>query len=420
MSESWEIARLGDVCSKIQDGAHKSPQALYSEPGEGRFPYLTSKNIRTGYLKLDTVQYCDAQFHNEIYPRCNPEVGDVLLTKDGANTGNVAINDFEEPFSLLSSVCLLKPNRSRLVPRFLFYYLQSKEGFEQITGQMTGAAIKRIILRTIKSSTIPLPSPSEQKRIVAILDEAFDGIAAATANTEKNLANARELFDGYLNAIFTHHVASAPMTPLSTHCEKITVGHVGSMKSKYCASGIPFLRSQNILPFQISLKGVKFIDEEFNASLSKSQLRPGDVGIVRTGYPGTAAVIPESLPLSNCSDIVIARPGESLDPHYLALFLNSTFGKALVGANLVGAAQKHFNVTAAKNAKIPIPSVDVQKAEVEKAERFKSATEELKQMCRDKLACLAELKQSLLQKAFSGQLTADADRTRQSAAVLAD
>lgn len=168
--EGWTIELLDNVCNKIQDGAHHSPQVLYSSQGHNLFPYLTSKNIRKGYLKLDKVDYCDASFHEEIYPRCNPELGDVLLTKDGANTGNVTINTLNEPFSLLSSVCLIKPDRTKLVPQFLVYYLWSQEGFKQITGQMTGAAIKRIILKTIKASVIPRPLISVQEQVVYELD----------------------------------------------------------------------------------------------------------------------------------------------------------------------------------------------------------------------------------------------------------
>ncbi len=199
----WPLVALAEVCTKIQDGAHRSPQILYSEPGPYRFPYLTSKNIRTGYLKLDTVQYCDANFHNEIYPRCNPELGDVLLTKDGANTGNVAINTLAEPYSLLSSVCLLKPDLTKLLSRFLFFYIQSKEGFEQITGQMTGAAIKRIILKTIKTSSIPLPSRPEQERIVAILDQVSAKTQSLGDTYERKVAALTELKKSILHKAFT-------------------------------------------------------------------------------------------------------------------------------------------------------------------------------------------------------------------------
>ena len=75
-------------------------------------------------------------FHKTIYPRCKPEIGDVLLTKDGAKTGNVTLNTLDEPFSLLSSVCLIKTNKNELRADFLKYYIQSPIGFKSITGKM--------------------------------------------------------------------------------------------------------------------------------------------------------------------------------------------------------------------------------------------------------------------------------------------
>src|SRR6266481_9123735 len=96
-----------------------------------------------------------------------------------------------------------------------------------------------------------------------------------------------------------------PEIKLKDLCDKVTVGHVGAMVDFYEDNGIPFLRSLNIKPFNLELSDVKFIGHEFHTKLRKSALRPGDVVVVRTGYPGTAAVIPNSLPISNCSDLVI-------------------------------------------------------------------------------------------------------------------
>jgi len=203
MKKGWQTKKLGDVCVTIQDGAHESPQKQFDSPGEGRFLYITSKNIRTNYLELKNVSYVERDFHDRIYPRCSPRVGDVLLTKDGANTGNVALNTIDEPFSLLSSVCLIKTNPTALNSGFLCYYLQSPDGLKSIIGQMTGAAIKRIILRDVKLATIPLPPLAEQQRIVGLLDEAFEGLATAKANAEKNLQNARALFESHLQSVFT-------------------------------------------------------------------------------------------------------------------------------------------------------------------------------------------------------------------------
>lgn len=132
------------------------------------------------------------------------------------------------------------------------------------------------------------------------------------------------------------------------------------MAEHYRTAGVPFLRSLNIKPFRLSFDDIRYIDEDFHHKIKKSALRPGDVAIVRTGYPGTACVIPDSLPISNCSDLVIVRPNQLLNPNYLASVFNSQFGRDLVGGNLVGAAQQHFNVTVAKQLKLLIPPRVVQ------------------------------------------------------------
>ncbi|WP_297324207.1 restriction endonuclease subunit S [Nitrosomonas sp.] len=149
-------------------------------------------------------------------------------------------------------------------------------------------------------------------------------------------------------------------TKLKNVCDLVTVGFVGSMAHEYCETGIPFLRSQNITPFSLNLKGLKYIDEKFHAQIRKSALQLGDVAVVRTGYPGTACVIPRKLGIANCSDLVIIRPGKQLNPHFLCSIFNSTFGRDLVDGNLVGAAQQHFNITVAKELKLLLPPRAVQ------------------------------------------------------------
>lgn len=131
------------------------------------------------------------------------------------------------------------------------------------------------------------------------------------------------------------------------------------MASEYVDRGIPFLRSLNIEPFRINLDDVKFITDEFHARLRKSALRPGDVVIVRTGKPGTCAVVPEWLETSNCSDLVIVRCGPEVLPKYLAYWVNSLAAHH-VGSNTVGAVQQHFNVGAAKQMPLLLPSLGEQ------------------------------------------------------------
>jgi len=143
-------------------------------------------------------------------------------------------------------------------------------------------------------------------------------------------------------------------------CSRVTVGHVGKMADEYVEDGVPFLRSQNVRPFVIEPSGMLQVSESFHQKLRKSTLRAGDVVVVRTGYPGTAAVIPDHLDGSNCADLVVITPSESVNGHLLAAVFNSVWGKSAVGSQLVGSAQQHFNVGSAKALRVRLPERHVQ------------------------------------------------------------
>ncbi len=163
--EHWTWTRLKDVVIKITDGTHRSPPN-----GEvGDFLYITAKNIKERGVLLDNVSYVSQKVHSEIYGRCNPEKGDVLLIKDGATTGVVTVNNVDRQFSMLSSVALIKTSNG-LDSWFLTFVLRSNLLYQTIRGQMKGTGITRITLRQIEPLIIPLPPLGEQKRIVAKLE----------------------------------------------------------------------------------------------------------------------------------------------------------------------------------------------------------------------------------------------------------
>lgn len=148
---------------------------------------------------------------------------------------------------------------------------------------------------------------------------------------------------------------------LSEVASEVTVGFVGKMADQYVDDGIPFLRSQNVRAHRIDLADIKFVDKDFHARLKKSALRPGDVVTVRTGAPGTTAVIPESLTVANCSDLVITRPGAELNSRWLSYYLNFVIDSHING-HLVGAVQQHFNVQSAKGLRLRLPEIGEQEA----------------------------------------------------------
>ena len=164
--EGWMWVRIGDVVSKITDGTHHSPPN--SEDGE--YKYITAKNIKDSGIDLKNITYVSKAIHDEIYSRCNPDKGDVLLIKDGATTGVVTVNNIEEPFSMLSSVALLKLTHG-IFAWYLVYVLRSNLFYKNIRSQMKGTGITRITLKQIVPLAIPLPPFDEQKRIVERLEE---------------------------------------------------------------------------------------------------------------------------------------------------------------------------------------------------------------------------------------------------------
>lgn len=193
----WVWLPMSEVCEKIQDGTHFSPE---NQQAEGRYPYVTAKNVRPWGLDLSDLTFLTEEDHREIYQRCDPVKGDVLLVKDGVNTGDAAVNTFDGEISLLSSVCMLRPKRGVLDSSFLRYFLLSPQGYRQLTGQMTGTAIKRIILRKIRDTPVPLAPASEQHRIVARIEELLPDLDAAVAALRRAKANLKRYRAAVLKA----------------------------------------------------------------------------------------------------------------------------------------------------------------------------------------------------------------------------
>jgi type I restriction enzyme S subunit len=164
--ETWAWVRLPRVLKKLTDGTHHSPP---NNPC-GAFMYVTAKNIKTDGVLLDNITYVSKEVHDEIYSRCDPSFGDVLYIKDGATTGVATINQVKEPFSMLSSVALLKPSEA-IFNRYLLWAMRSPFFYAETRGAMKGAAITRVTLSVMAASLLPLPPLAEQKRIVAKVDE---------------------------------------------------------------------------------------------------------------------------------------------------------------------------------------------------------------------------------------------------------
>ena len=196
--EEWEIVKLNSICTKITDGTHHSP--INTDVGD--FLYITAKNIKTSGIDLTNVTYVSEKIHSEIYSRCNPEKNDVLYIKDGVTTGIATVNELELPFSMLSSVALLKPNQKKLDSYFLKHYLNYQKTYNRIINSIVGSAITRLTLILIKSIKFPLPPLPEQQQIASILSN----IDTQIQKEKLHKANLERLKKGLMQKLLTGQI----------------------------------------------------------------------------------------------------------------------------------------------------------------------------------------------------------------------
>lgn len=164
--ESWRTVTFKDACLKITDGTHHSPVNTPT----GEYMYVTAKNIKETGIDLTSITFVSKDAHDEIYSRCDVQYGDVLYIKDGATTGIATVNTIEEPFSLLSSVAVLRPDKKQIMAEYMVYNLNSSKTKAMMINNMSGNAITRLTLSKIKTAQITVCSLDEQAEIVRLLD----------------------------------------------------------------------------------------------------------------------------------------------------------------------------------------------------------------------------------------------------------
>jgi type I restriction enzyme S subunit len=194
----WDVIYAADACAKIQDGTHFSPKA-----GGSDYLYITSKNIKFGYLDTSSAARINAVQHQAIYRRCDVKKGDLLLTKDGANTGNAALNTLDEEFSLLSSIAFLRFLPGQYCASYFLQQILSAQGQRRIQDAMAGNAITRLTLGKIKNLRFAVPpTKSEQEAIATILS----GIDAEIETLQTKLAKAHQIKQGMMQELLTGRI----------------------------------------------------------------------------------------------------------------------------------------------------------------------------------------------------------------------
>lgn len=305
----------------------------------------------------------------------------------------------------------LVPSKS-LDHKFLFYFLG--KSVELLNDLGTGATFKELSGGKLKEVTMPLPPLPEQQRIVALLDDAFDGIATAKANAEQNLKNAREIVPAMFAAIFEKFCASCcekRVVSEIAHPKKgsIRTGPFGSqlLHTEFVEEGIAVLGIDNAVANEFRWGKSRFITPEKYAQLTRYKVNPGDVIITIMGTCGRCAVVPNDIPTAiNTKHLCcITLNLEKCLPEFLhSYFLYHPVARDYLERMAKGSIMAGLNMGIIQELPVLLPSVEQQASLVEAFSMVCAETQRLESIYQQKLAALDELKKSLLHKAFSGEL----------------
>jgi len=412
MREGWKSLPLGDVSTIVNGG---TPKTRVSEYWGGDLLWITPAEmggLSTPYLSNSRRKITDEGLRHSSASLVPPH-SVILSTR--APIGHVIINT--EAMSFNQGCRGLVPCEN-LNYKYLYYFLYGNS--ELLNDLGNGTTFKELAASKLKQVKIPLPPLNEQKRIVAILDEAFAGIEKAVANAEKNLANARELFESRLNSLLSHHDADWTETCLSDCATLISTGPFGSLlhKSDYVTEGVPLVNPINIAGAEILPDDNKRISAETKGRLRAYILREGDIVIARRGEIGRCAVVTEKQNGWVCgTGCFFIRPKPEVNPYFLARMIKSYKYRKALEKQSTGTTMKNLSNKALSDLKIKLPAKQEQDMIVVKLEELSEHSRNLESIYQQKSTALTELKQPLLQKAFSGELTANANNKRKEAAA---
>lgn len=391
MKESWSYQRLGSTCKTSAGGTPLKNNKKYYD--NGTIPWIRSGEVNNRSITDSKIKITKEGLNNssaKLFPART-----VVIAMYGATAGQVGILNFA--CSTNQAVCGIMPNE-KFIPEFLYYFFLNFK--EKLIAQAVGNAQPNISQTKIKNTLIPIISIEEQKQIVKLLDSAFEKIDQAKANLEKNIANAKELFQSKLNEVFSQRGDGWEERTLDEVC-KITSKLINPKEAKY--QELLHVGGGNIIAETGELINLKTAKEEglksgkfaFNTNVVLyNKIRPYLVKVTRPNFNGLCSA--DMYPLTPSKEKI------TKDFLYFLLISNDFTKYAISGSARAGMPKvnrKHlFRYT------FSLPSIKTQNNIIKDLDFLHRKSKMLKCKYNKKNVFLEELKKSLLQKAFSGEL----------------
>lgn len=398
MKQGWEIKKMGEVCT-IQLGKtpyRKNPKFWDKEKVSGNV-WLSIADLQHGqYISDSSEQVSDLGANDIVKIPQGTMLLSFKLTLGRISFAGTDLYTNEAIAALLNLDKTVSKN-------FLFYYFsffdwdKAAEGDVKVKG-------KTLNKQKLKELSIPLPPLPEQRRIVSILDEAFSAFERSRNNAEQNLKNAKELFESYLQGVFEKKGNGWKHTRLGDICQINDGTHFSPKNSD--EGEFMYVTAKNIKPYYIDLSNISFISEKDHKDIySRCSPVKGDVLYIKDGATaGIATINTIDEEFSLLSSVALLKCSDKILNTFLVHYMNSIVGKKNFLGYIDGAAITRLTLVKIKNVCFPLPPLAEQQTIVRQLDALRTETQKLEAIYQQKLLNLEELKKSVLQKAFNGEL----------------
>lgn len=379
MKQGWETRTLAELCEVFADGDWVESKDQSSEGVR----LVQTGNVGDGVFKdrAEKARYISEATFKRL--RCTEIVhGDCLISRlpDPVGRSCILPNTGERMITAVDCT-IVRFKRKQILPAFFNLYSQSSDYLSAVAKECTGTTRSRISRSNLGLTPIPVPPLAEQQRIVGVLDEALVGLSTAQAHAEKNLQNTRALFESHLQSVFTQRGKGWVEKPLG-ECFKLKSGE--ALTSKAMRAGAYPVYGGN---------GVAGMHDQFN--LSGDNVIVGRVGALC----GNARHITERIWLTDNAFRIVDFCFE-FDGRFLTYLLNFKNLRGLARQ----AAQPVISNSSLKDLVLNFPDLLEQRRITKLLDALSDETQRLESVYQQKQAALAALRNSLLHRAFSGEL----------------
>lgn len=398
MKNGWPRKALGEVCQFRGGG---TPSKSVERYWRGDIPWVSPKDVKSAIVS-DSIDHISQEAIDGSATSLIPKDSVLMVVRSGILARTVPIAIAGRDLTINQDLKALCPN-GVVHSRFLYYLLKSK--MDVLLSMVSrGATVHRLKTDQIRSLDFILPPLAEQQRIIGVLDEAFAGLATAQAHAEKNLQNARALFESHLQSVFTQRGKGWVERNLRDVCEKITDGT--HQTPKYLDDGVVFLSSRNVTRGTIDWDHVKYIDTKQHIEMHKRVApRRDDILLAKNGTTGVGAIVDRDTIFDIYVSLAHLRALPTVRPRFLLHFINSPVAKIQFNKRLKGIGVPNLHLEEIREVRIPFPSdVEEQDLVISKLDTLSAETQRLEILYQQKQTALLALKKSLLHQAFSGAL----------------